>query len=745
MDYTIEYYRIKSQLLKLFFASVFIIQGISLFSCVDKIPYRKDVKTSLHLAGSNRSELVKVIEYYRQDLDDTLKLRAACYLISNMKGHFASIKIDSVPFVINKSFEFVDSLSKTTYFTNKNDSLFSFAEFMHKSLDTYDYSPTSEYIDSLIKIHYSAHQNYSSLKDQTFRYESEIKKISDKLLEEVTNLEQKTGMFFDIENIKADWLISHIDNAFKVWNESPYARNLSYNEFTQTLLPYRSFNEALDVSSEFCYNYFYDIIHSEDSLNLAEAIRRFNFYIFSIDCFEDEGRNLGNLGIYDVLQFYKYECDRHAEWTNRVLNACGVPTHLDFTSSFFNRNKSHYAVTVRDTSGKYRPFTPKWQMLDDDTSIDKCKVFRRTYEIQKCPFTLKKENEEVPKIFNSPFIMDVTDEYHDVTDLTLPVNNTHKNKALGYLGIFTPVGWKPVAWGIINKSKRNITFKKVPIDAVYICGYLEKNEFVPYSAPFYLNNTGKPIEIKPDSEKVDLQLTRKYYIKERMLNFAREMVGTIIQVANMSDFSDAVNLYTLNPEDLSNLRLITIDVNCKKKFRYIRCYAKPGKSLNISIFEIFKDAELDEIEVKGSQPFILSKDELNSNNISHLTKVKVLPLSNQNFENAFDGNMVTFVNTFVFELDLGSPIEIKQVRIAPRNADNHVVVGDRYELLYYDDAWTSAGIIKAKYNFLEYKNVPSNTIYWLKNLDRGKEEHAFIYWDGKQIFVNHDSFVSIYE
>lgn len=48
-----------------------------------------DVNSALKLSGDNRGELQKVLDYYRKEKPDLLKLKAAEYLISNMVAHYA--------------------------------------------------------------------------------------------------------------------------------------------------------------------------------------------------------------------------------------------------------------------------------------------------------------------------------------------------------------------------------------------------------------------------------------------------------------------------------------------------------------------------------------------------------------------------------------------------------------------------------------------------------------------------------
>jgi hypothetical protein len=42
--------------------------------------------------------------------------------------------------------------------------------------------------------------------------------------------------------------------------------------------------------------------------------------------------------------------------------------------------------------------------------------------------------------------------------------------------------------------------------------------------------------------------------------------------------------------------------------------------------------------------------------------------------------------------------------------------------------------VAPQYNFIDYEDVPSGTLYLLHNLSRGKEERIFTFGDGKQVW-----------
>ena len=78
-------------------------------------------------------------------------------------------------------------------------------------------------------------------------------------------------------------------------------------------------------------------------------------------------------------------------------------------------------------------------------------------------------------------------------------------------------------------------------------------------------------------------------------------------------------------------------------------------------------------------------------------------------------------------MDLGSAGYVSYVRIVPRSDDNDVCPDNEYELFYYDgNNWNSLGFRYAQGNSLHYDNVPLNTLLWLRNYTRGRDERPFI-------------------
>lgn len=143
------------------------------------------LETALQLAGENRSELEKVLDHYSLNPADSLKLQAAEFLIANMPGHY-TLQGD----LINAYRAKIDADTMGCYLLRKSLDI-SFCE-----------------IDWLRKSSY--HEE-------------------------------------DVEHIKADFLIRHIDLSFEKLHQYSWLKDIPFDIFLEYILPYRFANERLDL------------------------------------------------------------------------------------------------------------------------------------------------------------------------------------------------------------------------------------------------------------------------------------------------------------------------------------------------------------------------------------------------------------------------------------------------------------------------------------------------------------------
>ena len=105
----------------------------------------------------------------------------------------------------------------------------------------------------------------------------------------------------------------------------------------------------------------------------------------------------------------------------------------------------------------------------------------------------------------------------------------------------------------------------------------------------------------------------------------------------------------------------------------------------------------------------------------------------------YDGNMQTAPSSYPnITLWLKEPQVVTRVRMAPKSADNGIQRGDRFQLLYWDGDWKSVGAARAEHEYVTFRQVPAGKLYWLRNLNRGKEELPFVLDNDEQRFIYYD-------
>ncbi|HZE84256.1 MAG TPA: hypothetical protein VE035_08095, partial [Puia sp.] len=60
--------------------------------------------------------------------------------------------------------------------------------------------------------------------------------------------------------------------------------------------------------------------------------------------------------------------------------------------------------------------------------------------------------------------------------------------------------------------------------------------------------------------------------------------------------------------------------------------------------------------------------------------------------------------------------------------------GDSYELCYWLNGWVSMGRQVADKNYLVYDRAPSNALFLLHDLSKGRQERIFTYQNNQQVW-----------
>ena len=652
------------------------------------------------------SENDKVLQYYTSKDADSLKYKAAKFLLANIPYHFSLNNI-------------AEESNEWELWRLETDSI------LKGLLCDYPY-------DGIPRDTINAIQ---ALRDTL---------LTAKNLPEITTV----GTFmWDSTFLTAEFLIQHIDNAFEVWQTSKYAKELAFDEFKEYILPYTSLRSyGFLTHGKRLNTLFAPLVGLDSAATITECIRRYNHNVGTLRGINGQNRRKGYGGLYDMYVHGAHECTDIAVWGCNILRACGIPVVVENVIGYRDFAGKHFHCCMYDSdSNNWYPFNAE-SSLPGNFSFESpvcLNVYRHLFAAQKnTPYFLRRKGEPVPTELSDPCIQDVTSQYMDVYSVTLPADTTQGNR-LAYLATFNSHrGMKVTTWGVIDSLTNTVTFDNALSGILYLPVCCTKEGYKSISSPFHLAIENGKAQVRHipgvdnDTTTTSLLLTRKFPRKKRMIQVAEELVGGKFLGANKADFSDAVELYTIT--DAPQPQLKEYRFNRTGKYRYYRFQAPAQHPhANISHLEWISDSRYGYTNTEPApREHILSPDEAES--VADDGKVKLLDRdrNRMTWASEYDGNMQTAPGAYPsITLALDEPQVVTAVRFAPLNADNGIKAGNIYRLNYWDNGWVPCDVKTAEYEFVEFSNVPRNKLYWLENLTEGKEEMPFIVIDGKQRFI----------
>ena len=650
------------------------------FSSCQKFP--DNIESALKKAGSNRVELEKLISHYSSSPQDSLKLKAAYYLIENMDGWFCyrGQQLENYSSIFSSLNKAVDPSSKFDYMNHL------FGDKANNIIDSY-------------RIKYG---NFSKEGLETVK---------------------------DIESLDANYLINNIDMAFKVWREQPWGKDINFNQFCEFILPYRISDEKPDFDRNAIYIKFNLLLDSVRKVN-GDAVMACKVINSALKhqgwTYSDAPEFMPSFGAKTLLKERIGVCREMTEIATYVMRALGIPVGIDYTPQWPHRSLGHYWNVVLTKNGKTMAFTGIESNPGDTVPFQKkAKVYRKSYLRNPLSLSIRiKSNKIIPTCFENPNSIDVSDEYFKSSDITIRTNIKTRNH-FAYITVFNNRDWIPIQWGKIN-SDSTITFTKMGNDIVYLPILINENGNVPIGPPILLEKGGEIKYIIPDLKKTQImKIKRKFPIMNVQFRLER-MVGGKFQGANSIDFRDAIDLYEIKKTPF--IYYNTQFISSKIYFRYLRYYGPPKSQGNIAEMEFY--SVNDSLPLKGT---IMGTIGSWSN------------LSQGVIEKAIDGDPESFFDAPIYKadsswvgIDLGNNVrkKINKIRFMPANDGNNINKGNDYGLYYWDikTGWILVERRIAISDILEFKNVPSNALYLIHNFTKGVEERIFTYQNEEQIW-----------
>ncbi len=532
----------------------------------------------------------------------------------------------------------------------------------------------------------------------------------------------------DISSISPDYLIDNIDLAFATWEGTRWKNEISFADFCQYMLPYRLGNEPLESWRK-------EILQDSIFKVVGDSLRTFSdaktaVTWFALKCgkrtknfkinWGSNGDNIPDLPYSSLKLLSTGTCANLNQIGLFMLRAAGFAIANDFTPNWANNKAGHdwsviitktgnipFSLNSTDSLGKYK-----------ESYLVPAKVYRRTFSKNPQSHALQRGNcKFLPLIFNDANIVDVTDAYMPTHTISMPILTNPHHQKFAYMAVFSEVkGWIPTAWGMMINGAAH--FSKAVGGAVYLPMLVYKSGEELGDYPFILSDKGVIHSLAPDFKHVQtIKLTRKFPLHPLNTTIMKSMLQARFEASNHMDFRDSVILFTIykNPGFSPNEKLL----KSAAKYRYVRYISADKCRCNIAELEFYN-------KVTDAKP-------LKGNPIGSKGHIKPLV-------NAFDGDALTYVSTDASSelrwvgLDLGKPTEISKIGYLSRSDRNHIVVGNKYELLYWNKEWKTLGLQTAKDTALVYNKIPTNSLFLLKNNTEGKEVRIFTYENGKQVW-----------
>lgn len=405
----------------------------------------------LELAGDKRSELEAVIQHYK-DRGEVMKEEAAYFLIGNMKEHgYAKYKL-------------VDSSETAVTF-----SIFDYPDY-ERLLAGWD----------------------------------EIKRSRGPIHFKLDTLVR------DYQTITSEYLIGNIDLAFKAWEENPWAHHLSFDQFCEYVLPYRSSNEPLEDWRTYFSNELSWVLDSvSDPSNPVEAASFVNDYIKSWFRFDPRYyEHPTDQGLEEMLRNKMGRCEDMTNLAIYAMRALAIPVMSDFTPYWANTGNNHAWNAVLDPNDSIIIFMGgEANPGEYELGHKLAKAYRKTFAVQPNSLPEKLEPwEKAPPYLDKKSIRDVTHEYGPVDRIKIELNKGIPDSTnFSYLCVFNSGQWKAIDYTRFHGNKA--MYSRVGLGVAYLPAFYYDETIIPAGDPFILTDSSKMDYKIPDgNDRIRIQL-----------------------------------------------------------------------------------------------------------------------------------------------------------------------------------------------------------------------------------------------
>ena len=450
----------------------------------------KELEQAFELSGSNRIELEAVLNHYR---NDSLKLKAACYLIKNMPFHYSKEE----HYVSPEGKKYRPNL---TLFSGKDQ--------------------VKQHCDSLIQCGYRIEQY----------------------------------KLFDITALDSAFLVNNIELAFSVW-QKPWARNVLFSDFCRYILPYRTQTEKVSFLRKEIMERFISILDSAKVTTPLEACTLLNEHLKTVIRYQDTGLPFYPT-IEETYCIGLSQCDGICNLGTFIMRAVGIPIAVDFTI-WPKMDLGHSWCTVLDEGrfysfgpGEDQPDVHA-KLFSEVRHRRPAKVYR--FRFDPVNYNKNIEDDKYNTFLKNPLLYDVTNEYLDKTvNIKVSINEDdnirYEQSDQVYLCIYNYYEWKPLAIGCCSNDV--CTFDNVVGDNIFIIADCPEGKELRYiTAPFYVNVQGEIHKFIPQLQHRKMCVLEKRKADINHTLFYWDIVEKRFIPISFTESTDTTQIYDQVPDN----------------------------------------------------------------------------------------------------------------------------------------------------------------------------------------------------
>lgn len=246
-----------------------------------------------------------------------------------------------------------------------------------------------------------------------------------------------------------------------------------------------------------------------------------------------------------------------------------------------------YTVWEQDTVARqFNPidasqFLPRFIIREEDNcpySVKTSKTPVKVYRI--CHEVCHAERHVSKGVLASPFVRDVSPEYGLTADVTLPMDSAKRVFLCAYL---SGADWVPVAMAKADGGQ--VIFHGVGSGSVCVAATFREGKKAYQTPPFLVGQNGVERFLVPSTQEQEtIHVNRKYPLCSYITDTWGYMRGATFEASMTEDFSNADTLAVVTTMPYG---MTTFGVNSTKKYRYLRYHAPQNNRSSLAELQFY--------------------------------------------------------------------------------------------------------------------------------------------------------------